>query len=99
MSLSAELDHRNVPHTDATTAALPVKHPLQPLTPAEIKAVAVIVDADPPYGADSRFETIELFEPEKSVVRDFKPGMPIARSARVNVISTSRRHPAGCLVG
>jgi primary-amine oxidase len=90
MSLSAELDHRNGAHADSNTAALAVTHPLQALTPAEIKAVAAIVNVNLPYGADSRFETIELFEPEKSIVRAFKPGMPIKRQARVNVFSTSK---------
>ena len=65
------------------TDALAVLHPLQPLTPAEISRIAAIVNSDPPYGADTRFETIELCEPEKSVVRSFSPGSPIsAASAR-----------------
>ncbi|MCM2442253.1 primary-amine oxidase [Agrobacterium vitis] len=68
---------------------LSVTHPLQPLTPDEIRAVATIVRKDPPYGADTRFETIELMEPDKATVRAFSSGAPIARKARVNVFSAA----------
>jgi primary-amine oxidase len=70
-------------------AAERVTHPLQPLTQDEIRAAASIVMADPPYGTMTRFETIELLEPEKSVIRAFAPGMKIARKARVNVFNAS----------
>ena len=53
--------------TTTATDALSVLHPLQPLTPAEISQIAAIVNSDPPYGADTRFETMELCEPEKAV--------------------------------
>ena len=76
-------------HATTKAEAALVLHPLQALTPAEITKVAAIVNADPPYGVDTRFETIELLEPEKPVVRAFKPGMPIARQARVSVFSTT----------
>ncbi|MGT2439338.1 primary-amine oxidase [Bradyrhizobium betae] len=90
MSLTAESDHCCATSSPAPAEALAVKHPLQALTPAEIIRVAAIVNGDPPYGTDTRFETIELYEPEKSTVRDFKPGMPISRRARVNVFSTAK---------
>jgi primary-amine oxidase len=51
-----------------------VRHPLDPLTAAEIRAVVQIIRGDPRYGADFRFETIELLEPEKSVVRQYRSG-------------------------
>jgi primary-amine oxidase len=86
MSLAEELD---CCHAATVSDELAVLHPLQALTPAEITKVAAIVNADPPYGVDTRFETIELLEPAKKVVRSFKPGMPIARNARVNVFSTT----------
>ncbi|MUO80895.1 primary-amine oxidase [Agrobacterium vitis] len=68
---------------------LSVTHPLQPLTPDEIRAVATIVRKDPPYGDDTRFETIELIEPDKATVRAFSSGALIARKARVNVFSAA----------
>ena len=71
-----------VPDTPNTVA---VKHPLDPPTAAEIAAVIRIVRNDPQYGAEFLFETIELLEPEKSVVRQYKPGNPIKREARVNL--------------
>jgi primary-amine oxidase len=68
---------------------LVVSHPLQPLTSEEIRQVATIVRKHPPYGDDTRFETIELMEPDKATVRAFSPGSPIARKARVNVFSAA----------
>ena len=56
---------------------------------------ASIVNADPPYGVDTRFETIELLEPEKPVVRAFKPGMPIALSASVIAATASLSAASG----
>jgi primary-amine oxidase len=64
-------------------------HPLQGLTPDEIRKVVEIVRREAPYGADTRFETIELLEPDKGVVHAFKPGDRIARKARVNVFSAA----------
>lgn len=66
-----------------------VRHPLQGLTPEEIRKVVDIVRRDAPYGATTRFETIELLEPDKSAVRAFRPGDHIARKARVNVFSAT----------
>ena len=51
-----------------------VRHPLDPLTAAEIRSVVQIVRDDPRYGADFRFETIELLEPQKPVVRQYRSG-------------------------
>jgi primary-amine oxidase len=64
-----------------------VLHPLEPLTPREIALAVEIVRQHAPYGEDTRFETIELLEPEKAVVRAYRPGDPISRAARVNVFS------------
>ena len=75
-------------HEHGPRGASEVQHPLQSLTPEEIRHAAEIVRNDPPYGKSTRFETIELFEPEKSVVKAFQPGAPISRRARVNVFST-----------
>lgn len=68
---------------------LVVSHPLQPLTPEEIRQAAAIVRKNPPYGNDTRFETIELMEPDKATVKAFSPGAAIARKARVNVFSAA----------
>ncbi|MEM9061010.1 MAG: primary-amine oxidase [Pseudomonadota bacterium] len=66
-------------------------HPLDPLTPAEIKTAASIVRTDMGDGeGELRFEMIELLEPPKELVRAFVPGTPVARAARVNVFRTGR---------
>lgn len=71
----------------AASDGLAITHPLQSLTPTEIAAVADIVRRNAPYGKDTRFETMELMEPDKAVVRKFEPGDRIERKARVNVFS------------
>ncbi|MGI9414200.1 MAG: hypothetical protein ACR2PM_11060, partial [Hyphomicrobiales bacterium] len=60
-------------------------HPLDSLTADEISAVTRAVRAHPEFGEDAMFETMEVKEPAKSVVRAFRPGDPIERLARVSV--------------
>src|SRR5580698_7672096 len=81
-TVTASSSCRCVPDMHSTDA---VKHPLDPLTATEIAAVIQIVRDDPQFGADFLFETIELLEPEKSLVREYRRGDPIRRSARVNL--------------
>src|SRR5216684_3486964 len=76
--------------TSATRRSDEVRHPLDPLTAAEIRVVVQIVRDDPQYGADFLFETIELLEPEKSVVRQYRSGEPINRTARVNLFKVKQ---------
>jgi primary-amine oxidase len=71
----------------ASTGAAAISHPLQPLSPEEIIKAAQIVRRKAPYGQATRFETIELLEPEKAAVRAFKPGDRLSRKARANVFS------------
>ncbi len=73
-----------MPDTQATQDILP-QHPLEPLTPSEISQVASIVKAEPGLPSPLLFETIELKEPEKSVVRGINTGGAIPREVRVNV--------------
>jgi primary-amine oxidase len=64
-------------------------HPLDPLTPQEISQASTIVKREMSALGDSiRFEIIELMEPSKTSVRDFEPGAPIARAARVNIFQS-----------
>lgn len=83
------MDHDCCAAREAAAGQMEVRHPLQGLTPEEIRKVVDIVRRDAPYGAGTRFETIELLEPDKAVVRAFKPGDPIARKARANVFSAT----------
>jgi primary-amine oxidase len=58
-------------------------HPLDPLTPDEIRKAANIVRAAHDLGRGMMFETITLREPDKVLVRDFRPGAATAREAFV----------------
>ncbi len=58
-------------------------HPLDPLTPDEIRKAANIVRATHDLGRGMMFETITLREPDKALVRDFRPGAAAAREAFV----------------
>jgi len=60
-------------------------HLLDALTADEILTVTKVVHSHPDFGTDVLFETVELKEPAKSVVRSFKPGDPLNRSARATV--------------
>jgi primary-amine oxidase len=59
----------------------PVKHPLEPLTAAEITAAVAIVRSEKPVNAQFRFPCVTLHEPEKSAVLAFPEGDPINREA------------------
>lgn len=60
-------------------------HPLDPLSREELLSVFQIVREDSDFGYDYYFETVELCEPSKGVVRSFRQGDPIHREARANL--------------
>jgi primary-amine oxidase len=49
-------------------------HPLDPLTPDEIRKAANTVRVAHDLGPGMMFETITLREPDKAVAREFRPG-------------------------
>src|SRR5262245_48995591 len=63
--------------------ALAPSHPLDPLTPDEIRKAAKIVRAAHDLGHGMMFETITLSEQPKDVARDFRPGGAPPREAFV----------------
>lgn len=67
---------------------------LEPLSPQEIRQVAAIVRADPDFGPEVLFETIEVMDPPKAAVvaaRDTDAdGTPLRRRARANVFHADR---------
>jgi len=67
------------PTAPVTTPA--ERHPLDPLTNAEIESAAKILRAAPQFPANAMFSTIVLQEPAKADVLAFKPGAPINRQA------------------
>ena len=58
-------------------------HPLDPLTPDEIRRAGAAVRAAHDLGAGMMFETISLREPPKDTVESFRPGGPMPREAFV----------------
>jgi primary-amine oxidase len=66
-------------------AALAVRHPLDPLTAAEITEVTRILEDHFQWGGDLRVETIDIEEPAKDVVRHYVPEAAAARVARFHV--------------
>ncbi|MEM9369933.1 MAG: primary-amine oxidase, partial [Pseudomonadota bacterium] len=73
-------------------------HPLSPLTAEELAKAAKLIRSGIEDGAEAKFETIELAEPDKSVVRAFVPGDPVDRNAWVNAYHTTRKGVVRCLV-
>ena len=73
-----------MPDTVAETHTIPApSHPLDPLTPGEIRRASAAVRAEHDLGAGMMFETITLHEPEKSAVQGFRAGAPFPREAFV----------------
>jgi primary-amine oxidase len=62
-----------------------LRHPLTPLSAAEIRAVMSLIHASPDFGPTYLFETIELKDPPKSAITDFHAGKSTPREARANV--------------
>lgn len=58
-------------------------HPLDPLSDAEFRHVREILRRDRGFGPGWRIASVELREPDKGAVRDFRPGSPVTREARV----------------
>jgi len=66
---------------DRARAAEADRHPLDPLSAKEIEAAVHILKAERCPGPSIRFETVELKEPPKAVLRAYRPGMPVQREA------------------
>ncbi len=64
-----------------TGLPLPDRHPLDPLTAAEIETAASALAASGKVPPQALFPTIVLHEPAKDAVRRFVPGSPIRREA------------------
>ena len=66
---------------DPAGAASAERHPLDPLSAAEIEAAVRILRTERRPGTSIRFETVELKEPQKAVLRAYGAGMPAKREA------------------
>src|SRR3954447_7114447 len=71
--------------TETTSVAGPsaAPHPLDPLSGEEIRRAVAILRRDQSMGLGWRFGMIELREPPKPLVREFRPGDAIAREVDV----------------
>ena len=67
----------------AMSSAISVGHPLDPLTPEEIRAAVGTVRASERLGREVLFIRVFLHEPDKSAVLAFREGDPIERQAFV----------------
>ena len=63
-------------------------HPLDPLTPDEIRAAARIARMDPRL-SQAQFASILLNEPAKAQVNAWRPGQTVAREARLVAMTTT----------
>ena len=71
-----------------TQTATTIRHPLDPLTLAEIGAVQTLVTDHPSFAAAMRFTLVELCEPAKPAILAFTPGQAVSRTARVVLLDT-----------
>ncbi|MDR3520937.1 MAG: primary-amine oxidase [Acidocella sp.] len=72
--------------TPATTGmSTALRHPLEPLSASEIRAVMALIHASPDFGPKFLFETIELKDPPRSALADYAAGKSTPREARANV--------------
>jgi len=62
------------------------KHPLNSLSAAEMKAVVAILKTKQLINQDSRFATMNLHEPPKPAVWNWKPGVPLPNRAAFVVV-------------
>lgn len=78
--MDTKVCHKAVGDTDTA-----FRHPLDPLTRAELSRAAQLIRDHYNWGADLRVETIDLDEPAKDIVRRYVSGAPIQRIARFNI--------------
>jgi primary-amine oxidase len=68
----------------------PARHPLEPLTAAEIRAAVSLVQARPDVARDVLFPVIALQEPPKDEVRAYKPAVAGRREAFLVVLDRAK---------
>ncbi len=83
---------QQVQFAQPTTNGLDVRHPLDPLSAAEIEAAVAIVQAHPQFPSRSRFVSVNLREPDKPTVQGFQPGEAVAREAAIILLDSALGH-------
>jgi primary-amine oxidase len=79
--------HVETPET--LTHATRTRHPLEPLTVAELQQAVTILRASGKIGERVRFASIALNEPAKAAVLNFQPGDSVAREAFIILLDTA----------
>lgn len=81
------MDHAPKTASGTTARADAARHPLDPLSPDEISAVAALVSARFGDGPPLRFERIEVKEPDKALLRALEQGeaVSVPREARFSI--------------
>ena len=74
---------------DTLAAATQLRHPLDPLTEAEIAATQALVNGHASFAPSMRFTLVELREPAKAAVLAFQPGQAVVRGSRVVLLDTA----------
>ena len=74
---------QQVQFAQSTANGQDVRHPLDPLSAAEMKTAIAVARAHPECPGQTRFISVNLREPEKAAVQGFKPGDAVAREAEI----------------
>ena len=74
---------QQVQFAQSTANGQDVRHPLDPLSAAEMETAIALVRAHPQCPGQARFISVNLREPEKAAAQGFKPGATIAREAEI----------------
>jgi primary-amine oxidase len=75
--------------TTTPDVVAPAAHPLEPLTEEEMVKAVSIVRASDKLGAQAKFVKVELHEPPKEVVLNFKEGDPVEREAFMVILDNA----------
>ncbi len=74
-----------------TTNGQDVRHPLDPLSAAEMEAAIDIVRGYSEFHSNSRFISVNLKEPDKQAVLGYKVGDPMTRAASIILLDNTER--------
>jgi primary-amine oxidase len=75
-------------HPSPRLAVQDNRHPLDPLSEAELASACIILKTEKCLGPDTRFGFVQLGEPAKADVLAWEPGKPLARRAAATVVGS-----------
>ncbi len=87
MAIPTDIQHEIPEHAAAPHA----KHPLDPLTAAELQEAVGILARDKYLGETIRLASLNLVEPAKSLVEKHQPGAPFERKALAVLMDRGKR--------